>query len=240
MKKWESEGLILSQRKHAEEGIVLSIFTPDQGVWRGWSRLPSKRSSSKIALQAGQIVHCVWSARIEEQLGRFQCEVIKDFSAHIFGEPQKLKTLSCMLYFLDSCLPERYAYELLYQATTHFMEELSGERYLEYYFIWEYYFLASQGFGLDLHKCAATGQTEDLGYISPKTGRAVCCEAAEPYKDKLFDYPELYKSWFKDQQVISCPQEELESLSKTMLYFLQKFLWEHQSKAFPQIRHELI
>ena len=33
--------------------------------------------------------------------------------------------------------------------------------------------LAELGFGLDLESCAATGAEDDLGYVSPKSGRAV-------------------------------------------------------------------
>ncbi len=40
--------------------------------------------------------------------------------------------------------------------------------------------LQELGFGLDLEKCAATGATEDLAYVSPKTGRAVSRAAAGP------------------------------------------------------------
>ena len=47
--------------------------------------------------------------------------------------------------------------------------------------------LQELGFGLDLEKCAATGATEDLAYVSPKTGRAVSRAAAGPYKEKLLD-----------------------------------------------------
>ena len=38
-------------------------------------------------------------------------------------------------------------------------------------------------------KCAATGATEDLAYVSPKTGRAVSRAAAGPYKEKLLELP---------------------------------------------------
>ncbi len=45
--------------------------------------------------------------------------------------------------------------------------------------------LEELGFGLDLSKCAVTGVTDDLMYVSPRTGRAVSAEAGEPYKDRL-------------------------------------------------------
>jgi len=45
--------------------------------------------------------------------------------------------------------------------------------------------LAELGFGLDLENCAATGETTDLIYVSPKSGGAVSQRAGEPYRDRL-------------------------------------------------------
>jgi DNA repair protein RecO (recombination protein O) len=57
------------------------------------------------------------------------------------------------------------------------------------YVHWELQLLTALGFGLDLSHCAATGETRDLTYVSPKTGRAVSREAALPYADRLLALP---------------------------------------------------
>ena len=49
--------------------------------------------------------------------------------------------------------------------------------------------LVELGFGLDLASCAATGAEDDLGYVSPKSGRAVSRTAAAPWQDRLFRLP---------------------------------------------------
>ena len=49
--------------------------------------------------------------------------------------------------------------------------------------------LADLGFGLDLSRCAVTGSTDDLIYVSPRTGRAVSAAAGEAYKDRLLALP---------------------------------------------------
>ena len=49
--------------------------------------------------------------------------------------------------------------------------------------------LAELGFGLDLSRCAATGLSDDLRYVSPRTGRAVSGEAGEAYRDRLLALP---------------------------------------------------
>src|SRR3546814_11085768 len=45
------------------------------------------------------------------------------------------------------------------------------------------------GYGLDLTQCAATGASDDLLYVSPKSGRAVCRQAGAPYADRLLALP---------------------------------------------------
>ncbi len=45
------------------------------------------------------------------------------------------------------------------------------------------------GFGLDLTRCAATGTSDDLAYVSPRSGRAVSRAAGMPYHDKLLPLP---------------------------------------------------
>ena len=49
--------------------------------------------------------------------------------------------------------------------------------------------LSELGFGLDLTCCAATGSTQDLIYVSPKSGRAVSREAGAPWADRLLPLP---------------------------------------------------
>jgi DNA repair protein RecO (recombination protein O) len=54
---------------------------------------------------------------------------------------------------------------------------------------WELALLRDLGFGLDLGTCAATGTTEDLVYVSPRSGRAVSAAAGEPWRERLLDLP---------------------------------------------------
>jgi DNA repair protein RecO (recombination protein O) len=49
--------------------------------------------------------------------------------------------------------------------------------------------LSELGFGLDLEQCVATGDTEELDYVSPKSGRAVSRTAGAPYADRMLRLP---------------------------------------------------
>jgi DNA repair protein RecO (recombination protein O) len=57
------------------------------------------------------------------------------------------------------------------------------------YVRWELGLLRELGFGLDLDTCAATGTTEDLVFVSPRSGRAVSAAAGEPWRDRLLALP---------------------------------------------------
>jgi DNA repair protein RecO (recombination protein O) len=54
---------------------------------------------------------------------------------------------------------------------------------------WELALLSALGFGLDLAKCAVTGDAEDLAFVSPKTGRAVSRAGGQGYADRLLPLP---------------------------------------------------
>jgi len=57
------------------------------------------------------------------------------------------------------------------------------------YLRWELLLLEDLGFGLDLARCAVTGQTGDLAFVSPRTGRAVSRAGAGTWADRLLPLP---------------------------------------------------
>jgi DNA repair protein RecO (recombination protein O) len=57
------------------------------------------------------------------------------------------------------------------------------------YLQWEIELLSDLGYALDLTKCSGCGRTDDLIYLSPKTGRAVCADCGAPYDDRLYKLP---------------------------------------------------
>lgn len=57
------------------------------------------------------------------------------------------------------------------------------------YLNWEIDLLRELGYALDLSRCSGCGSTENLNFLSPKTGRAVCAQCAAPYIGRLFELP---------------------------------------------------
>ena len=141
-------------------------------------------------LQAGAQVIARYRARVSEQLGAATLEPVGEGPAALFDDPLALSGLAAAAAVAAGALPEREPHPGAYHA----FEALIGA--LVHPDIWPAVFvrfeaglLQDLGFGLDLSRCAATGSTDDLIYVSPRTGRAVSRQAGEPYADRLLNLP---------------------------------------------------
>jgi DNA repair protein RecO (recombination protein O) len=80
-----------------------------------------------------------------------------------------------------------------------------------------------------------TGSTEDLAYVSPKTGRAVSREAAAPYVEKLLPLPV-----FLSTGGLPADFEELRQGLDLTGYFLERHVFWPHNKPLPPARARLI
>jgi DNA repair protein RecO (recombination protein O) len=91
-------------------------------------------------------------------------------------------------------LPERDPHPNLFEITLFVLEYLAEPTLLGALLArWELALLDDLGFGLDLERCAATGERDDLIYVSPKSGRAVSRRAGGPYAERLLALPAFLK-----------------------------------------------
>lgn len=185
-----ANAIVLSVRKHAESSALVEILTEEHGVYKGVVR-GAFSSKNRGIYQPGNFVAATWSARIPEHIGNITAELLIPYAAVIMQHARALSLLSSACALLALSLPERHPYPKLYQGLQKILLHLTeGEGdALSSYIDFELLLLAETGFGLDLHCCAATGTTENLLYVSPKSGRAVSAQAGEPYKDKLLKLP---------------------------------------------------
>ena len=91
------------------------------------------------------------------------------------------------------------------------------------------------GFGLDLSGCAASGTTEDLIYVSPKSGRAVSRKAGEPFKDKLFKLP----AFLRGDSSVKVREKDVRNGLLLTGYFLQKCAFQPRQRNLPESRARL-
>ena len=91
------------------------------------------------------------------------------------------------------------------------------------------------GFGLDLSRCAATGVTDDLIYVSPRTGRAVSRAAGEPYRDRMLTLPPFLLS----SQSRLASGDVRAGLDLTA-HFLEQFIFNPLNRPLPPARLWLV
>ncbi len=184
--KVETVGILIALRPFNERDCVARIFTPDNGVLVGMLR--GAAVARKNRPMVGQYGSVSWGARLDSQLGVFHWEVEKNLAALIMINAKSLLAMNAAFDVLTALLPEREAYQNLYAETLVLLQQLSGgdfNAYLE----WEIALLRELGYALDLSACAGCGGQNDLAYVSPRTGRAVCAKCAKPYADKLYPLP---------------------------------------------------
>jgi DNA repair protein RecO (recombination protein O) len=93
---------------------------------------------------------------------------------------------------LSGVLPERQAYDEFYRTTEDLLDLLNQpDIWPLAYLHWELELLTVLGYGLDLSKCAVSGNTDNLRYVSPRTGRAISEEAAAEWAPKLLYLPPI-------------------------------------------------
>ena len=174
--QWSDEGIVLSSRAHGETSAIAELLTRDHGRHLGLVR-GGRSKRLRPVLQAGNLVQASWRARLSEHLGSYTLELEEAYAARIFDERAALAGLNT-LSALARLLPEREPHAPLYDATRVVLSALSeGDHWPALLVRWEMGLLNELGFGLDLDACAATGETDDLVYVSPKTGRAVSRKA---------------------------------------------------------------
>jgi len=87
---------------------------------------------------------------------------------------------------LSFALPEREAHGALYRRTYALLDMIGdGPYWALAYLRWELALLDDLGFGLDLTRCTVTGTSENLAFVSPKTGRAVSEAGAGDWAERL-------------------------------------------------------
>ena len=187
--EWSDTGIVLSARRHGENAAVVSLLTEHHGRHAGLVHGARGRRARGL-YQPGNTLAARWQARLAEHLGRYTCELVRARASLVLDDPPRLAALAAVCALTEATLPERLPYPQVYGDTGRLLDTLeAGERWAEAVVRWELALLAELGFGLDLSACAATGVVEDLAYVSPRSGRAVSREAAEPYAEKLLPLP---------------------------------------------------
>lgn len=218
--QWTDEAIILGIRRHGETSVVAEVMTRARGRHLGLVRGGRSRALQPV-LQPGNAVEVTWRARLDEHLGEFRMEPVELRAARLMETATAVYGVQAMAALLR-LLPERDPHPHLYTSLSVILDHLhdpkdAGELFVRF----EIAVLEDLGFGLDLARCAATGNREDLAFISPKSGRAVSRTAGLPYADRMFALPP-----FLALEGRAADRQSLEDALRMTGYFLHRHVYE--------------
>jgi DNA repair protein RecO (recombination protein O) len=186
--EWLDEAIVLSARPHGENSAVVTLITPEHGRHAGL--VPGGQGrTAQPTLQPGNRVNAKWRARIVDQLGNYALELQNSFAAGWLDHAEILSIIASACVVTECSLPERQPMPGVYAGLLTLFGLEDPDLWGPLYVKWELGLLQALGYGLDLSQCAASGDTENLIYVSPRTGRAVSKVAGEPYREKLLLLP---------------------------------------------------
>ena len=185
----------MDRRRHRAGGAaawqssaIVELLTRGHGRHLGLVRGGAGKRMRPL-LQPGNGVQAVWRARLDEHLGYYVIEGTRLRAAALLASSHAVYGVT-HLAALARLLPERDPHEDIYEMLDRTLDDFDDIGEAAVHLIkFELAMLTELGFGLDLENCAATGETSDLVYVSPKSGGAVSRQAGEPFRDRLLPLP---------------------------------------------------
>ncbi len=229
--EWQDRGIVLGVRPHGESSAIIEVLSAAHGRHAGLVRGARSKRMRGI-LQPGNLVDVRWRARLSEHLGAFAVELAEARAAEIFDNALALDGLGAACAMARLCLPERESFPRVFAAFDVLSARMQDPGlWPALYVRWEAGILHELGYGLQLDRCAATGQSGDLTHVSPRTGRAVSAVAAEPYRDKLLALP----GFLRDGAAPLRPGEIGAGLALTGYFLERRLLWP-LNRTLPEAR----
>ena len=189
--EWRSDGILLATRKHGETSLIIDTFCPKHGRYLGVVKGGTSRKFAPI-LQVGAQLDLTWRARLQDHLGSFKVELVRARIVNAMSDRVLTAGLMAVSTILSGVLPERQAYDEFYRTTEDLLDLLNQpDIWPLAYLHWELELLTVLGYGLDLSKCAVSGNTDNLRYVSPRTGRAISEDSAAEWAPKLLHLPPI-------------------------------------------------
>ena len=228
------EGIAIGVKKFSDSTNLMKILTKDNGIYSGLIRIKKNQGNSGVNIP-GNTLSVNWRARLSEHLGFFNTELIKSRSSNYLNSSINLEVLNSICSLMD-IFPEREECIDLYNIIEELLDNLNNTRLWPFLYIkFELLFIERMGYGLDLSSCAVNGSTDNLNWVSPKTGRAVSALGAKGWEDRLLKLPEFLG------------QNEMKSVSKTDLldslkltdFFLTKRVYSQYAKNLSSSRKRM-
>lgn len=232
--QWTDEAIVLGVRRHGETSVILELLTVERGRHLGLVRGGSGTRLRGV-LQPGNSLRATWRARLDDHLGNYTVEGINLRAAGFLTAAHAVHGVT-HLAALCRLLAEREPHTRIHAALEEILEALDDPAAVAPMIArFELAFLAELGFGLDLSCCAATGATDDLIYVSPRSGRAVSRAGGEDYRDKLMRLP----GFLRAAAETASPDDLADAFALTG-FFLERHAFAPRGLAVPDARGRFI
>ena len=234
---WFDQGIVLSARKYGENSLIVALMTATHGKHSGLVRGGTSKRVRGI-YEPGNFVTANWNARLEEHLGIYTCELVASKAALILNDPLLLSGLSSACAVTECAFPEKEPHTVFFNYFQNLITTIDSPHWVERYVFWEISLLTELGFGLDLSACAATGNRDNLIYVSPKSGKAVSKAVGKPYHHKLLPLPNFLTS---DLETSDNPSTaDLAAGLEMAEYFLKRNIFIHNKGGEPPARTRFV
>ena len=239
--QWSDEAVILNVRRHGDSSVVVEALTRAHGRHLGLVRGGRSRAMAAI-LQPGNSVALSWRARLDEHLGQLTVEPLRLRAGALIASAEALfllQTLAAHLHLLAEREPHAALHGAVEAALDGLADAASPPNVADLCALlarFELLLLDVLGFGLDLSRCARTGATGDLVFVSPRSGRAVSRLGAEGFESRLLPLPRFLLGEAGSNRG---PDEIADGLRLTG-HFLLRDLYAARTLAMPAAREELI
>ncbi len=221
---------------YGEQDALVSAFGRQQGLIRGMARRAFS-SKQRGIFCLGNTIELEWSARLEEHLGNLKAELLAPGGAVIMGHRQRCYALQAMCALISMSFEQRDPHPAMFKATELLVESMRFDLpWQADYARFEAILLRETGFGLGLERCIASGNTQNLAYISPKSGCAVSAEAGAPYAQKMLPFAPL----LLEEMHVKASPEAVQSALKVTGFFLERWLCAAHEKQLPDARGRLM
>ncbi len=236
---WIGDAIMCTVLPHGEHGAIARLLTPDVGLLAGYVKA-GRSTKFRAMLLPGNILRTQWRMRVESQLGSFTLDMARSRAASLFSDRRRGAAIAWATALISASVPERQPYPGIYQGLDALLETIThagDER------IWaatlvrfELLVLAELGFGLDLAKCAATGMTENLVFVSPKSARAVSFDAGLPWREKLLQLP----PFLLEDSAVTPAWDDIRQGFLLSGYFLDRSVFAERATGAIEARRRLL
>ncbi|WP_428681812.1 DNA repair protein RecO [Sphingopyxis sp.] len=232
-----ADAVVCAVRAHGEHGAILRALTREAGLIAGYVRGGRSRRLRPI-LVPGNLVALELRARTEDQLGGATVE-LQESRAPLFAEPLAAAAIDWATSLTAGTLPENQLYPALYDALSAVLDAIgvapSARQWAAALARYELLLLAELGFGLNLEECVVTGSSNDLAFVSPKSGGAVSIGAAYGYEERLFRLP----AFLRGEDSNPAMSDVLDALAITG-HFLDRDVLDGRNRDLLTVRQRLL